>query len=267
MMTKKFCVIGNPINHSLSPKIQNYWFQKNKIDSIYEKKFIQEHELEEFVKSIRKEYITGANVTVPFKQKIIPFLDEISDLSKKTQSVNTIYKKNNLLIGDNTDVYGFVQSIKSHNINLENKDALILGGGGVVPSIISALELLSIKKIFLSNRTFDRIKELKKRYPNIELIDWGKMVHFDIVVNATSVGLKINDKLDLNFDNLKGNKIFYDTIYNPPMTNFLKKAEQNGHIFVNGKLMLIYQAQKAFEIWNNFLPEINEEFLNFLKND
>jgi len=108
---------------------------------------------------------------------------------------------------------------------------------------------------------------LKKRYPSVELIDWGNMVNFDIVINATSVGLKKDDKIDLNFDNLEGNKIFYDTIYNPPMTDFLLKAEQKGHVFVNGKLMLVYQAQKAFEIWNNFLPEINDDFLNFLKDD
>ena len=266
-MTKKFCVIGNPINHSLSPKIQNYWFKQNKIESIYEKRLLQESELDKFIKSIKDEDISGVNVTVPFKQKIIPYLDKISDLSKRTQSVNTIYKKNNLLIGDNTDVYGFVQSIKAHGINLENKDALILGGGGVVPSIISALEILSIRKIFLKNRTFDKIKELKKRYPSVELIDWGNMVNFDIVINATSVGLKKDDKIDLNFDNLEGNKIFYDTIYNPPMTDFLMKADQKGHVFVNGKLMLVYQAQKAFEIWNNFLPEINDDFLNFLKDD
>ena len=92
-MTKKFCVIGNPINHSLSPKIQNYWFKQNKIDSIYEKRLIQERELDKFVKNIKDEDIFGANVTVPFKQKIIPYLDKISDLSKRTQSVNTIYKK------------------------------------------------------------------------------------------------------------------------------------------------------------------------------
>ncbi len=266
-MTKKFCVIGNPVEHSLSPKIQNFWFEYNKIDSIYEKKLVKESELNEFIINIKNEHISGANVTVPFKQKIIPYLDKISDLSDKTQSVNTIYKKKNLLIGDNTDVYGFVQSIRAHDISLENKDALILGGGGVVPSIISALETLSIRKIFLKNRTFDKIKELKKRYPNIELIDWGKMVNFDIVINATSVGLKKEDKIDLDFDGLEGKKIFYDTIYNPSMTNFLQKAKQNGHICVNGKLMLIYQAQKAFEIWNNFLPKINNEFLNFLKND
>ncbi len=267
MIDKKFLIIGKPVKHSLSPKIHNYWFNENKINGIYEKKEILENELGDIVEDIRKGQLLGANITVPYKEKIIPFIDKLSKLSEKTNSVNTIYKKDNIILGDNTDVYGFVESIKHQSINLKNKTALVLGGGGVVPSIISALEELSIQKIFIMNRTFERIKKLKEKFPKIELLKWGEGIEFDIIINATSVGLKTDDKININLENLKKGKIFYDTIYNPPMTNFLKIAKSDGHYFVNGKLMLIYQAQKAFHCWNNILPTIDKKFLNFLIND
>ncbi len=266
-MNKKYFIIGNPVEHSLSPKIHNYWFKENRIDAIYEKKEILEDDLKNIVENIRKDQIAGINITVPYKQKIIPFLDELSELSEKTNSVNTVYKKDNKVIGENTDVFGFIESTKHQSINLKNKTALILGGGGVVPSIISALEKLSIEKIFLMNRTFEKIEKLKKKFSKIELLKWGEIIEFDIIINATSVGLKINDKININLDNLKNGKIFYDTIYNPPMTNFLQRAKQNGHNIINGKLMLVYQAQKSFEHWTNVTPKINEKFLKYLNND
>ena len=202
-MNKKYLIIGNPVKHSLSPKIHNYWFNENNIDAIYEKKELFDHELKDLVENIRNDKILGANVTVPFKQKIIPFIDSLSELSKKTNSVNTIYKKNNLIIGDNTDIFGFVKSIQHQSIDLKNKTALILGGGGVVPSIINGLNDLMVKKTFLMNRTFENIIKLKEKYPKIELLKWGEIVEFDIIINATSVGLKTDDDLNLNLNSFK----------------------------------------------------------------
>ena len=147
-MTKKYFIIGNPVKHSLSPKIHNFWFKQNNIDATYEKKEISESKLPEVVKDIRDDKIYGINVTVPFKQKIIPFLDKLSDLAKKTESVNTVYKIDNQVVGDNTDVYGFKMSLINQNIELKDKIAFIIGAGGVVPSIITALKDLSIKKFF-----------------------------------------------------------------------------------------------------------------------
>ena len=103
--------------------------------------------------------------------------------------------------------------------------------------------------------------------PELQLLKWGEITNFDIVINATSVGLNFEDKIDINFKNLKDHKIFYDTIYNPPMTNFLSEAKLGGHNFLNGKLMLIYQAQKAFENWNNLLPNLDKQFFDFIKDD
>ena len=249
----------------MSPKIHNFWFKKYNIDAIYEKREAKEIELTDIIKEIREEKIEGANVTVPFKQKIIPHLDDLSERSNKTKSVNTIIRNGDKIIGDNTDIYGFTQSLKNHSLELLGKIALIIGAGGVAPSIITGLENLGVKKIFIKNRTFKKIENLKKKFPRIELLKWDDHIDFDIVINATSLGLKEEDKINLNFDNLKSQKIFYDTIYNPPMTNFLKNAKQKEHKIINGKLMLFLQAQKAFEIWTKILPELNEEFLEHIK--
>ena len=264
MKNKNYLIIGNPVEHSLSPKIHNFWFKENNINSLYGKETLTENNLESFVKRIKKGNIDGVNITVPFKQKIIPYLDQLSDLSKKTQSVNTLYKKDNLVVGDNTDVYGFSQSILNKKINLKNKSALILGAGGVAPSLITALDSLSIGKIYIKNRTYEKLLKLKEVFENLEVMDWDQDNDYDIVINATSLGLNVDDKLNFNFNNLKKKIIFYDTIYNPPMTNLLKNAKERGHIIINGKSMLLLQAQKSFEIWTGIKPKIDEDFLSYL---
>jgi len=263
-MKKNFLVIGNPIDHSLSPKLHNYWIKKYKIDAIYEKKLSNNNDIESLIFSIREEKIHGINVTVPLKKKVIPFLDELSEEAKISQSVNTIYKKENKIIGDNTDIEGFKLSLEKTGCEIKNKKALILGAGGVTPSIIIALKKMQIKKIYLSNRTEVKATELKKNFPEIETIKWGDTLDFDIIINATSIGLKKEDEIHIDYQKISKNKFFYDVIYNPPETNFLKKAKKYGGITKNGKMMFVYQAQKAFFIWHKIIPEIDDETINLL---
>jgi len=153
---KKFLVIGNPIEHSLSPTLHNYWIKDNNIDAIYEKTKLDEYELEHIVLQIKQKKIEGVNVTVPFKKAIIPFLDELTAEATSTQSVNTLYLKDNKVIGHNTDIVGFETSIKKSKFNIFNKEVLILGAGGVVPSIIFALKKMKVSKIKISNRTKEK---------------------------------------------------------------------------------------------------------------
>jgi len=263
-MKKNFLVIGNPINHSLSPKLHNYWIKKYKIDAVYEKKLLNNNEIKGLIFNIREEKIHGLNVTVPFKKIVIPFLDELSEEAEISQSVNTIYKNDNKIIGDNTDIEGFKLSLEKTGQEIKNKKALILGAGGVVPSIIIALEKMQIRKIFISNRTELKAIELKKNFPEIEIIKWGETLDFDIIINATSIGLKKEDKININYEKISKNKFFYDIIYNPSETNFLKNAKKYGGITENGKMMFIYQAQKAFFIWHNVAPKVDNETINLL---
>ena len=259
---KKYFVIGNPINHSLSPELHNFWLKKNNINATYEKIKLEEDELENFIKKLRNDEIHGINVTVPFKNKVIKYLDKLSLEVETTGSVNTIYKNGNDIIGHNTDVAGFELGLRHSKINVLHKSILILGAGGVVPSIIYSLLSMGCKKIFLSNRTVEKAEDIKKKFDDIDILKWGEIPDFDIIINATSVGLK-SDSLDLDL-NVK-DKIFYDVIYNPKETQFLRKAKETGNKIENGKLMFIYQANQSFSIWNNVIPKIDHEALKILE--
>ena len=259
---KKYLVIGNPIGHTFSPKLHNHWIKQNNIDAVYDKKQLNENDIKAMIGEVKNGKINGINVTVPFKKSVIPFLDELTLAAKESQSVNTIFKKDNQVIGDNTDIGGFEYGLKHINYDIKNKKVFILGAGGVVPSIILVLKKLGVSKISLSNRTKEKAKDLKKIYKDLEIINWGQCPDFDMIINATSLGLKKNDKIELDFSKFKSDKLFYDVIYNPSKTNFLLKGEELGNKIENGKMMFIYQAQLAFKVWHNILPKVNDKLLD-----
>ena len=261
---KNFIVIGNPIEHSLSPILHNYWIKNNGINAIYEKQKLNENQLREFISQIREKKINGINVTIPFKKSVIPYLDELSIEAQNTQSVNTIYFKDNKIMGHNTDIVGFETSVKKSKYDLTNKEVFILGAGGVVPSIIFALIKMRVSKIIVSNRTKEKMNNLKNLFQNIETVDWGKVPNFDMIINATSVGLKNEDNINLDFSSISKNKFFYDVIYNPKETNFLKTGKNLGNLTLNGKLMFIYQALASFNIWHGLEPGIDENVIKLL---
>ena len=171
---------------------------------------------------------------------------------------------NKKLVGHNTDIKGFELSLNETQFNPQNKIIFILGAGGVVPSIIYALEKLGVSKIIVSNRTKQKAENLKKCFSNISVVDWGNQPEFDMIINATSLGLSKEDKIELDFNNINSEKLFYDVIYNPKETNFLKTGKSLGCKVSNGKMMFIYQALEAFKLWHKVQPEINEDLRNFL---
>jgi shikimate dehydrogenase len=238
---KKFLVIGNPIEHSLSPTLHNYWIKSNGIDAIYEKQKVDDSELGLIIEQLKK-----------------------SIEAKDTQSVNTLYLKNNKVVGHNTDIIGFETSIEKFNYDVFNKEVLILGAGGVVPSIIFALNKMKVSKIKISNRTKNKAENLKEYFKNIELTEWGEVPNVDIIINATSIGLKKEDVMKLDFSLMSENKFFYDVIYNPNETNFLKIGKELGNKTLNGQLMFIYQALSAFKIWHGIEPDVNKEVIKLL---
>jgi len=262
---KKFLVIGNPIEHSLSPKLHNYWLKESNIDAIYDKKKLDEKDLESIISEVREEKINGINVTVPFKKAVIPFLDELSPESKDTQSVNTIYFQNGITIGHNTDIAGFELAIKHAKYNISGKKILLLGAGGVAPSIIYSLKKMNASKIILSNRTKEKAENLKNLFEGLEIVDWGETIDFDMIINATSIGLKNEDGLNFDYSANGPNKFYYDVIYNPRETIFLKRAKLFGNRAENGKMMFIYQAHQAFTIWNKLMPEIDDKVIKLIE--
>ena len=280
-----YFVIGNPISHSLSPLIHNHWFRKYRVDSNYEKRKLDEDHLKSFIEEVRRvPQINGANVTVPFKKKIIPFLDELTEISQRTLSVNTIYKEKGKLIGHNTDAMAFGQTLVDLKFLRDEKDiaitdqplrSLIIGAGGVTSSVIWAMGNLNSNKestSYIINRTKKNAENLiyngmTENYSKPKVLDWGDIPkNLDIIINTTSIGLTKDEKLKLDFSSYNGlkNTLFYDLIYNPKETNFLADAKKRGNKVMNGKMMFILQAKLAFYYWTKIDAEIDDELINLL---
>jgi|TARA_B100000780_G_C21049977_1_gene421628 shikimate dehydrogenase len=266
MREKKFGIIGKPLSHSLSPALHNFWIKKNKVSANYSLIEVELSEIGEVIKKIKNHELQGINVTVPYKQAVIPFLDSIIGDAKETLSVNTINLNNEgKVIGNNTDVYGLEKSFtnKLSDKNLDQNKVLILGAGGVTPSVIYALSKKGIKKIFISNRTIKKAEIIKERFPFIEIIEWKSIEtaaeNMNIIINATSLGLVNGNNFEQDFKTIKPSLIYYDIIYNPEETMMIKKFKKRGIKTFNGLEMFMYQAQKSFSLWNKIIPMVDEE--------
>ena len=268
-MTKKFGIIGNPIKHSLSPILHNYWFKKYNIDAEYSIIDINDSQLAEIINKIKNKSLCGINITLPYKQKIVPYIDILINDAEKTSSVNTVYLDDqNTIIGENTDVFGLQAAYLKEVDNAQNKKALVIGAGGVSPSVILSLQKCGVNNISITNRTPEKCIFLKKKFKKLNIIQWKmlktEIKNFDIIVNATSLGLKNGKDFDFDFETNKSNLIFIDTIYNPLETKTLKFLKgQNIKVF-NGLEMFIYQGQKAFYLWNKINPEIDQKLSELL---
>ena len=205
-------------------------------------------------------------MTVPFKKTVIPFLDKLSPEAEQTQSVNTITFEDGDLVGHNTDIAGFDSAIRKLNFSVNGKKVLILGAGGVVPSIIFALQNMNVQEITISNRTKEKAENLKVLFNNIKILEWGNLTDFHMVINATSLGLN-NETINLDFSSLGHDKLFYDVIYNPHETQFLKIGKQLGYKTENGKTMFVYQALESFKLWHRIEPKVNTDTFRLLDND
>ncbi len=269
MNKKQFAIIGNPILHSLSPTLHNYWFKKYKIDADYSLLSVEAKDLESVVKKIRNKELSGINITLPYKQKVINFIDQIVNDAKSTNSVNTIYldDKNNV-IGENTDVFGLQAAYLKEISETKSKKALIIGAGGVSPSVVFALQKSKINNISIINRTYDKSIFLKKKFSFLNILKWetleDEIPKFDIIINATSLGLKNGDDFQIKFSNTKSNLIYIDTIYNPLETKTIKYLKENNIRTFNGLDMFIYQGQKSFYLWNKINPEIDDQLIQLL---
>tara|TARA_B100001059_G_scaffold234949_1_gene279018 strand:+ start:200 stop:1018 length:819 start_codon:yes stop_codon:yes gene_type:complete len=267
-MKKKFGIIGNPIKHSLSPVLHNYWFKKYSLDASYTIIEAQESDLKSIIKKIREHELTGINVTLPFKQKIINQTDKIINDAELTGSVNTILLDNDKIIGENTDVFGLQAAYLKEIDNCAFKNTLVIGAGGVSPSVILSLKKSGVKKISITNRTGEKCVFLKKKFNFLNILPWeslkDEIKNFDIIINATSLGLKDGEDFNFNFSNTKNEVIYIDTIYNPLETKTYKFLKEAGKKVFNGLDMFIYQGQKSFYLWNKINPEIDNGIIELL---
>jgi len=269
MKKKSFAIIGSPILHSLSPVLHNYWFKKYKVEADYSLLDVKEENLKSIIKKIRDKELNGINVTLPYKQKIIPFVDKVVNDAQHTNSVNTIFLNDvDDIIGENTDVFGLQAAYLKAISNTKNKTALVIGAGGVSSSVIFSLEKSKVKDISIVNRTHEKSLFLKKKFNFLNVLEWKSLKDeigkFDIIINATSLGLKDGKDFEFEFKGVKENLIYIDTIYNPLETKTFKFLKENKIKTFNGLEMFIYQGQKSFYLWNKINPEIDDKLIDLL---
>ena len=268
-MKKIFGIIGNPIKHSLSPVLHNYWFNKYGIDAEYSFIEASDKDLPEIINKIKHGKYFGINVTLPFKQKIINHIDKIINDAELTGSVNTVLlNENKTVLGENTDVFGLQAAYLKEIDNSLYKKALVIGAGGVSPSVVLSIQKSGIKNISITNRTNEKCIFLKKKFNFLNILSWkdleSEIKNFDIIINATSLGLKNGEDFNFNFSGTKEEVIYIDTIYNPLETKTYKYLKEEGKRVFNGLDMFIYQGQKSFYLWNKVNPEIDDELVELL---
>ena len=269
MKKKSFAIIGNPIAHSLSPVLHNYWFDKYNINADYSLLNIEEEDIKKVIQRVKEKELSGINITLPFKQKVIKFTNQLINDAKLTNSVNTIFLDSaENVIGENTDVFGLQAAYLKRINNVENKNALIIGAGGVSSSVVFSLQKSKIKSISIVNRTHDKSIFLKKNFNFLNILEWKMLEQdiskFDIIINATSLGLKNGDDFNFNFEKMRKNSIYIDTIYNPIETKTIKYLKEKKITTFNGLEMFIYQGQKSFYLWNKINPEIDDKLIDLL---
>lgn len=261
--TKIVGIFAYPVSHSLSPVMHNAAFSYLGLNYVYLPFEVKEAELKNAVSSLRALNIVGVNVTVPHKEKIIKYLDEVSEEVLKIGAVNTVKNLDGKLLGFNTDKYGFVNSLKRAKIKLENKKAVVLGCGGASRAVCFGLLENKIKNLIITDIVKEKVerlkRDLKKFYPDVEiegiLYDEEKILNVlkyaDILVNATPVGMKpdLNSSPVSKLPEDNKNLIVYDLVYNPLKTKLLKIAEKLKLKSISGLEMLVLQGAKSFEIW------------------
>ena len=237
---KTYGLIGKEISHSFSPKYFKEKFKKENIRNC-DYKLFSLNDIKEFKELLSNHSIQGLNVTIPYKQDIIPFLDKVDTLAKHIQAVNTIQFKNNKLIGYNTDVIGFEKSFKPL-LKKYHKKALVFGTGGASKAVVFVLEKLNIPYEFVS-RTKTELKYFD--------IDKNLLEEFQILINTTPLGMfpKTKTCVDIDYNSITDRHLAYDLVYNPLQTLFLVKSEKQGAFIKNGLEMLEIQAEEAWKIW------------------
>jgi shikimate dehydrogenase len=254
-MTRTFAVIGDPIEHSLSPSIHNAAFKALNLDCTYIAYRIPKGELKEGIDSLRQIKISGFNVTIPHKIEMMQYLDESSPECKMIGAANTVSNENGKFVGYNTDMDGFLEPIKKKNIGISGETVLVLGSGGAARAIVAGFAKEKARKITIANRTIQKAQELaefasglgaESDSTTLQNIDVAK---YRFIINATSVGLK-NEPSPIATSAINANHVIYDIIYMPMNTDLIQQSKKNSATIIYGYEMLLGQAALAFQIWH-----------------
>jgi len=258
-LTKIYGVLGYPVKHSFSPLMQNAAFGALKINAEYKLFEVAQEELKDFLTSLREKNIWGLNVTIPHKEKVIPFLDNLSDETRLIGAVNTIRVSSNQLEGFNTDGEGFLKHLTEElKFAPRGKIIAVIGAGGAARAVSVYLSKALTKEISIydidKNKTSVLVEHLKKNFKNIEFIAANSIEELnikdcDLLVNATPIGMKETDPCIVDKKFMHKNLLVYDLIYNPKETKLQAHAKKVGAKVSGGLGMLLYQGMFSFEIW------------------
>lgn len=254
---KTYCIIGDPIEHSLSPMIHNAGFNHLKLRSTYIAYKVKYLELEASIFSLKKVGITGFNVTIPHKTNVLKYIDVLDSIAKQAGAVNTVQNVQGSLYGYNTDVEGFLRPLANRKINLNGMNILLLGAGGAARAVVAGLskETQDIK-ISIANRNINKAKELAKLGTQLGSkcdtlgLDDVKLNsnRADMIVNTLPLGMD-NENAIIDIPSISEGSIVYDIVYRPVLTNLLRNAKQAGAMLIYGYEMLLEQAAESFQIW------------------
>jgi shikimate dehydrogenase len=263
--TKIVGLFGYPVEHTLSPFMHNAAFESTGLDYCYLPFSVRPEDLNISVGAIKALNIRGVNITIPHKETIIPYLDELDREAELIGAVNTVLNKDGRLIGYNTDGKGFVRSLREEGgIDPEGKKIMIIGAGGAARAIAFTLALEGVGKIFINDIIENKAKELSSAISNkisaeaIYIKDPKEGIgEVDILINATPLGMKKEDPLPVLPELLSQGLFVYDIVYNPPETSLLKEAKKRGAKTLGGLGMLLYQGALSFKIWTGVEPPID----------
>ena len=258
---KKFGLLGEKLGHSFSKEIHEIFFKLTGKEDSYNMIEKKPEELPELLEELKTGVYNGINVTIPYKVEVIKYLDEVSLIAKKIGAVNTITYKDGNLIGDNSDYYGFLKTLELNNINADGLKVLVLGTGGASKSIYNVLADNRAEKIYVATILENDPLEIRQQDRLIHYSEIRNLRKVNLIVNCTPVGMYPNlDMCPLGNDDFIESENLIDIIYNPEETLLMKRYKEKGTKVINGLMMLISQAIKSEEIWNN--EEYDKEILN-----
>ena len=265
-------VLGHPINHSKSPKLHNYWLSLFNIDGYYIPLDIDPRNFENSIRALIDLGFVGANVTIPYKEKVLKIADKISDRAAIIGAANTLtFLQDGRIYADNTDGYGFLQNIKCkyNDWSAGEGTSVVFGAGGASRAILGALIEDGANEVILANRTRSRADQLRSDFgAKIKVVDWTKVQNYlsdaSTVINATSLGMDGKEELPISLQGLRKNTLVTDIVYTPLNTPLLENAAKRGCRTVDGLGMLIHQAIPGFERWFGVKPDVSENLRELL---
>jgi len=253
-------IFGDPIAHTRSPAMQNAAFQACNLPYVYVPYLVRPSELSRAVQGIRALNLAGVNVTVPHKERIIRYLDTLSDEATLCRAVNTVVNREGHLFGDNTDGRGFLQSLQEYGLSPTQGEVVLIGAGGSARAVLVSLMRAGYGPITIVNRTIAKAKSLLRSYCNLgktqlstlplgALQDAQLLKRTSLIINSTSVGLHGEDFFPLAYGVTPRNCLFYDLLYRPEPTSFLRRAQKARRTMLDGRAMLLHQGALAFTLW------------------